>query len=58
MTSSRQKKEAVALLADTVCFIALRQWAKKRVEDGSVVIIEESQKDEEIEAELRKLGYL
>jgi hypothetical protein len=44
-------KEAVALLADTVCFIALRQWAKKRVEDGSVVIIEESQKDEEIEAE-------
>ena len=48
-------KEAVAILADTVLNIALRQMAIKRVEDGTVDILDESRMDEEIELERKKL---
>lgn len=48
-------KEAVALLADTVLNISLRQLAVKRIEDGTVDILEENRKDEEIELERKKL---
>jgi len=47
--------EAVAILADTVLNIALRQMAIKRIEDGSVDILDESRKDEEIELERKRL---
>ena len=48
-------KEAVAILADTVLNIALRQMAIKRVEDGSVDVLDESRIDEDIELERKKL---
>ena len=48
-------KEAVAILADTVLNIALRQMAIKRIEDGSVDILDESRRDEEIELERKRL---
>ena len=50
-------KEAVALLADSVLNIALRQWAKKRIEDGIVDIIDMSRKDEEIDLDKDQLEY-
>lgn len=48
-------KEAVALLADTVLNISLRQMAVKRIEDGIVDVLEENRKDEEIELERKNL---
>ena len=48
-------KEAVAILADTVLNIALRQMAIKRIEDGSVDLLDESRRDEEIELERKIL---
>ncbi len=48
-------KEAVTILADTVLNIALRQMAIKRIEDGSVDILDESRRDEEIELERKRL---
>jgi len=48
-------KDAVALLADTVLNIALRQWAKKRIEDGIVDVLDLSRKDEEIDLEKDRL---
>ncbi len=48
-------KEAVAILADTVLNIALRQMAIKRIEDGSVDVLDESRRDEEIELERKRL---
>lgn len=48
-------KESVALLADTVLNIALRQWAKKRIDDGIVDILDMSRKDEEIDLEKDRL---
>ena len=48
-------KEAVAILADTVLNIALRQMAIKRIEDGTVDILDESRRDEEIELERKRL---
>ena len=47
--------EAVAILADTVLSIALRQMAIKRMEDGSVDVLDESRRDEEIELERKRL---
>jgi len=48
-------KEAVVLLADTVLHIALRQMAVQRIEDGTVDVLEENRKDEEIELDRKKL---
>jgi len=48
-------KESVALLADTVLNITLRQWAKKRIDDGIVDILDMSRKDEEIDLEKDRL---
>ena len=50
-------KEAVALLADSVLTTALRQWAKKRIEDGIVDILDMSKKDEEIDLERDRLEH-
>jgi len=48
-------KESVAMLADTVLNIALRQWAKKRIDDGIVSVLEMSRKEEEIDLEKDRL---
>ncbi len=48
-------RESVALLADTVLNIALRQWAKKRIDDGIVDILNMNRKDEEIDLEKDRL---
>ena len=50
-------KEAVALLADSVLNISLRQWAKKRINDGIVEILDMSKKDEEIDLEKDRLEH-
>jgi len=43
------------MLADTVLNIALRQWAKKRIDDEKVDILDMSRKDEEIDLEKDRL---
>ena len=48
-------KESVALLADTVLNITLRQWAKKRIDDGIIDILNMNKKDEEIDLEKDRL---
>jgi len=53
--SKEPTKEAVALLADSVLNISLRQWAKKRINDGIVEILDMSKKDEEIDLEKDRL---
>lgn len=54
---SEPTREAVALLADSILSIALRQWAKMRIEDGKVQILDLSRKDEEIDLEKDRLEF-
>ena len=49
--SNNIRRDAVAMLANTVGDIAFREWAKKRIEDGAKLIMDETKKDEEIELE-------
>jgi hypothetical protein len=49
--SNNITRDAVAMLANTVGDIAFREWAKKRIEDGAKLIMDETKRDEEIELE-------
>ena len=49
--ANKPTRDAVAMLADTILNIAFREWAKKRIEDGAVIILDETRRDEEIELE-------
>ena len=54
---SSPTREAIALLADSILSIALRQWAKMRIEEGNVEILDMSRKDEEIDLEKDRLEF-
>lgn len=54
---STPTKESVALLADSILSIALRQWAKMKIEEGKVDILDMSRKDEEIDLEKDRLEF-
>ena len=54
---NKSTKEAVALLADSVLDVALRQWARKRIDEGVVDILDLTRKDEEIDLEKDRLEY-
>ena len=49
--SNNITRDAVAILANTVGDIAFREWAKKRIDDGAKIIMDETKRDEEIELE-------
>lgn len=55
--TSSPTKESVAMLADSILNIALRQWAKMRIEDGKVDILDMGRKDEEIDLEKDRLEF-
>ena len=53
--SNNITRDAVAMLANTVGDLAFREWAKKRIEDGSELIMNDSTSDEEVELVKGKL---
>jgi len=48
---------AIAILADTILSTCIKEWAKKRIEEGQVDILDYANKENEIELERTRLEY-